>query len=290
MYFFNCIFLIVYFFKFVYYNIKKQMIPKVIYLYWDDKVLPPFIQKCYENIKEINDTWTVKLYNMSDIEKIKNKPKFMMQKSNIPIIQEDNKRRISDWFRLYILNKHGGVYIDISSVFLRNLDNLVDINSNKMQGYNVAWKKMVLMENFFIASPKKNKFLELWLKETEKAYINKSDYCELNYKYVGELNNYLPYLTQHLAWIKVRTNMKNAHLYYKMIDDGTLEQSLYFWIDLNNKHESINKLLKLKKTDPIFDNKTIIKFNSYHRNIFIDIIKNNLVPSNSYIGHLLHLI
>lgn len=266
------------------------MIPKIIHLYWDTEELPYFIQKCYENIKEINKEWTVKLYNMSDIKTTKNKPKFMIKKSNLPIIQDDNKRRISDWFRLYILNKYGGVYLDISTICINSLDNLIDLNSDKMYGYNVAWKNMILMENYFIASPKKNKFLELWLKETEKAYIDKNEYCELNYEYVGKLNNYLPYLTQHLAWNKVNLTIKNASSYYEILKDGTIETSPYFWIDLNNKHESIKKLLKLKKNDVIFNNKNIIKLNSYHRNIFINIINDNKIPSDSYIGKLLHLI
>jgi mannosyltransferase OCH1-like enzyme len=269
----------------------KQKIPRIIYLYWNSKTLPLLIEKCYKNIQRMNKNWTVKLYSASDIDKIKNKPEFMKHNSNLLSEQKDKIVRISDWFRLYMLEKYGGVYLDISIIFLRNLDNLFDVNDNRMQAFHVPWKNINAIENFCIASPPHNKVIKMWLNETEIAYIDKSNYCEINHMHAGNLNRHLPYLTQHLAWMKVNSTLNNKERlkYYTIIGDGDYKNSPYFWLNMEDKPSSIPKLLTYKQQNTLFNNKTLIKLNSIHRNILVNIIDNDKVPYNSYIASILNI-
>ena len=122
---------------------------------------------------------------------------------------------------LYLLNKLGGVWVDISNIFLKSINEIVDFNSDKLQAYKL-FRVENGIENWFIASPPKTVLLKNWLKESVIAFEDKKKYYENNSRYDVK-NELYSYLAQHIAFIKViyENNLSND---YKLIGDLYLEK------------------------------------------------------------------
>lgn len=246
---------------------SKNKIPKVIYVYWNDKELPEFIQKTLQTIKKCNDDWKVKLFNYEDVLKIDNIPEFIKKKSNLVRVQNDNVKYVSDWLRLHLLYNYGGVYIDISCICFKNFSHIIDVNDDRLYGYNYPTNILTCMENWFLASPPKHTFVKKWLDETVIARNDNYKYAEENYKFALELNNMLPYLNQHLAWKKIDSELTETEkkTQYKLIDVANSKSGPYFYF---NSTTRVNVHYLLSIIHPPKD-VTFLKLNQSHRNAFI---------------------
>ena len=100
------------------------MINRFIFVYWDGEE-SNFLKYCIKKMKLINYGWTIfylnkdNIYNFIDHELIFNTSTLIQHKS--------------DWFRLSLLEKFGGVWLDISTIFHNHIENWVDINKNEVQ-------------------------------------------------------------------------------------------------------------------------------------------------------------
>lgn len=246
-------------------------IPKIIYVYWNEKELPELIQKTLQTIINSNKDWEVKLFNYDDVLKIDNLPSFIKTKSNLVRVQNDNIRYVSDWLRLHLLYNYGGVYIDISCICFKNFSHIIDVNDDKLYGYNYPSAILKCMENWFLAAPPKHKFVKKWLDETVIARNDNYKYAEENYKFSPELNYALPYLNQHLAWKKIDSKLSETerNKQYKLIDVANSQNGPYFYFK-STAHTNIRYLLSI--THPP-KNVIFLKLNQPHRNALIKIME-----------------
>ena len=56
---------------------------------------------------------------------------------------------VADWYRASVMAKHGGVWIDASSVALKPVTSWVDVNSPALQGFAAPWSNDT-MENWAV--------------------------------------------------------------------------------------------------------------------------------------------
>ena len=254
----------------------SQGIPKIIHLYWHTKELPSFIKQCKQTIVRMNPDWEVKQYSHEDILKV-TYPAYCNRTYQLPYAQKDAIKYACDWFRMYLLYKEGGVYMDISCVCLAPLESFLKMDSTQIQGFNMSFiPNFYCMENWFICSPPKHEFIKKWMKETVEAhripYGAELKYTEENYQYGGsKLQKFLPYLVQGLAWKKL--NMLFPEIKHTMIMGCTDKKGPYFWDNFKgSKQEQIRQMLMMKQHE--FKNIPFLKFNQGIRAIMEDAVKN----------------
>ncbi|GMH90445.1 hypothetical protein TrVE_jg4147 [Triparma verrucosa] len=102
--------------------------------------------------------------------------------------------------------EHGGTYIDASCVCLKPLDDLIDYNEERVQGYKSPFaRKDPNMEIWSFTCPPSSPLISLWRSELVTAIsVGFETYCETSTaEEIGkELKGRLPYLTTNLCWRK----------------------------------------------------------------------------------------
>ena len=186
-------------------SIKLKDDYRNIFCYWDTEELPPLINECIKKIKkEMDSKWNIILLNRNTVYKLISKNDFP---KNYEKLQPPAK---TDWIRLYLLKKYGGLWMDISIVLndpqeIEDIYNII-MNSNKnLCVYEMSHHRIKVnnkeypgIENWFIMAKSKNDIISKWLIEFEYAieigfdkyseYINKNNYilssgCK-KYKYL----------------------------------------------------------------------------------------------------------
>jgi len=157
------------FFKTYTYNI-----PKTIWIYWDNyNNLPNSIDNIIKYNKKTIKTWKIIYLSDENINEYIPQDEFPKNINNI-IVQAK-----SDWFRLYLLNKYGGLWLD-ASIIVNNeekLNELVkesflnnsDLTSYYLNSRIVNDQHFTHIETSFLLSPLNSYFVERWKKEFEYA-------------------------------------------------------------------------------------------------------------------------
>jgi hypothetical protein len=157
------------FFKNYTYNI-----PKKIWVYWDNyDNLPNSIDNIIKYNKKTIKTWKIIYLSDENINEFIPQHEFPKNINNI-IVQAK-----SDWVRLYLLNKYGGLWLD-ASIIVNNqekLNELVkesflnnsDITSYYLNSRIVNDQHFTHIETSFLMSPVNSYFVERWKKEFEYA-------------------------------------------------------------------------------------------------------------------------
>lgn len=252
------------------------MIPKIIHIFWDDLENIPYItQKCIENIKRQNPNFIVKLYDK----------KFIMDK--LKIRNDTYEAFVSDIFRLYILYKTGGIYLDASIILLKKIDCVFDLNDNRLQGYETPWGGYNI-ENYCMCCSKNNKVVKYWLKECLIANrIGFKNYVKFFGIYSSNgLKKMLPYLTNFVAYsvacnklfggnlkenkflkLLQKSNQKNGPLYYLKINNKNSKRAVQYLLN-SKKLINQNCIIKLRGSERELMDKMIIK-KKYNKNALV---------------------
>ena len=175
------------------------MIPKIIYMFWHDGKPPSRIQKMVTLAKQLNPTWKFRLLT----EKTK-----CPKPDGYESLEVEHK---SDWYRIYFMERTGGVWMDIWCIHIHPIESWVDLTSDNIQGFQWPYLTKV-MENWAFAAPPKHPFVTEWKQEFAKA-INmgfKKYKRSLSKELLGkDLHESLPYLSQHAAWRVVHARRKS---------------------------------------------------------------------------------
>lgn len=173
-------------------------IPKIIWIYWNNNI-PYLIDKCIKNVYKYNKTWKIFLLNDSNLHKY----------INIDIINNtnfDSVQRKSDLIRLIILYNFGGIWLDASILITKSLNWIININKKTKKNIIVYYlegfttnKKFPVIENWFIACNKNNKFIKLWLDDFILFLkINYDEYMKTLYNINLQDINDTKYLMMHV--------------------------------------------------------------------------------------------
>lgn len=170
-------------------------ISRKIWMYWGDELPPNYVQKIRANVVLLNPECQVVLLSRKSIGEYIDD--YMLNMEGI------SEALISDFIRLELLYKYGGIWIDATSIFFRDFSwvfELFKVNSYDFVGYyrSIATidKNFPVFESWFIASKEKNPFIGEWLKELKKTIPTGVA------RYIGDVKE-----------------KKDAHLYFQNIDD-----------------------------------------------------------------------
>ena len=107
---------------------SRLKIPKTIHALWldfnnaSDGVIPPHLHVYINRLKNVHQNWNIKIWtNWQEIESdLVNRP-YMLNYIRNPFCNGANK---SDCLRFHILEKYGGIWVDLSTYFIKPLDDL----------------------------------------------------------------------------------------------------------------------------------------------------------------------
>ncbi|MDH0970464.1 capsular polysaccharide synthesis protein [Acinetobacter johnsonii] len=159
---------------------ESILIPKNIWFYWGGELEKPnIVDICINKVCRLNPSFTVILLTDININQYVSDIEDFIE--FFPKIQHK-----SDYIRLAILYKYGGIWLDASILTYQNLDIFIeDMFRNKTDFFafynDIRTRdfRYPIIENWFLISSKGNKFIESWLIEYKYALkIGNSKYVE----------------------------------------------------------------------------------------------------------------
>jgi hypothetical protein len=159
----------------------SQEIPKTIWTYWDSEDLPDFVSKCIAKWRRLHPDWTIVVLNP------KNLKDYLPETDIFKLKFADTKPRQSDFVRLHILPKYGGVWADASMIPTRSWDWVIEEQKKKGSDFVGYYRQGAttrpeypVIESWFFACPKGSKFVTKLRDEmlTMNSLKNEAEYKE----------------------------------------------------------------------------------------------------------------
>ncbi len=185
-------------------SFDNEGIPKKIWTYWDSlDTMPMFVQKCIDSWKKYNPAYEINVLTKDTVsnyvsipEAIKNHPNF-----------NDTRSRFADLVRLYLLDQHGGIWIDASCLMYQGFDDWLPFQADMFcYTYNQGDKdfKYPVLENWFIAAKPNIPFISAWKKEFLEIanYDSVHEYVQSRKAMgadISTLKDMATYLAMHVA-------------------------------------------------------------------------------------------
>ena len=235
---------------------QEPFIPKTIWTYWDSEDLPEFVSKCIDKWRRLHPDWSITVLNP------KNLKDYLPETDIFKLKFADTKPRQSDFVRLYILPKFGGVWADASVIPTRSWDWVIEEQKNKGSDFIGYYRQGAttkseypVIESWFFACPKDSDFVSKLRDEmmTMNSLENEADYKE-NVKARGVDIQNIPqpdYLNIYLsAQAVMQTQMTTDEIRNKIhvypSEDGPFKHSV-----ANNwkPAESVKSLCTLETTE-----------------------------------------
>ena len=147
---------------------RPYTIPKIIWQFWD-KDPPLMIRQMKEYNAKSLEGWDIRFLNADTIRDYIPKEDLP---SNFDTYIPQHK---ADWYRLYLLKKHGGCWMDASIIINEkgSIDKIRDESYKKKSELTAFQAKTPLnIENWFIMAPENSPVIALWFNEYNGAVTN----------------------------------------------------------------------------------------------------------------------
>ena len=147
---------------------RPYTIPKIIWQFWD-KDPPLMIRQMKEYNAKSLEGWDIRFLNA---DTIRDYIPTVDLPSNFDTYIPQHK---ADWYRLYLLKKHGGCWMDASIIINEkgSIDKIRDESYEKKSELTAFQAKTPLnIENWFIMAPENSPVIALWFNEYNGAVTN----------------------------------------------------------------------------------------------------------------------
>lgn len=204
----------------------SEEIPRIIWAYWNGKQPPTLIQRCFENWRHFNPDFSIRILNDESLGDYL--PEIVNGLADIPVAKR------SDWIRLELLQRYGGIWLDASTILTESLDWVLDRQVESQAdfvGYYLeqytADPLSPVIESWFMAAPPGSPFIQDVRAEFVSHAIPRSG--EEYVAYLQEKGLYekvrqeidMPdYLSIHLAMQVVLHSLGNYRLCLGKAEDG----------------------------------------------------------------------
>ena len=262
-------------------NFTNNTIPKIIWGYWDTGIenAPDIVQKSIKNWKKNNPDWKINILNENNLQEYINTDLF-----DEITVKNSFKQKKADLIRLLLLKKYGGIWLDASIFLSESLNWVLQLQKEKnvdivcfyQEGFTTDYQNPVI-ENWFIASTKNNKFINLWLEDFFFYMKNGIDIYKKTLKNINmqKLESF-NYLTMHASALKLFSLYPgiSKKIYAIPSADGPFKyhhkykfnrKNLINHIIYKDCDKEIPKLIKLRGSDRIIL-KNLIEIKNYSPN------------------------
>jgi len=155
-------------------------IPKIIWTYWHALPEPEFIQQCLANWRRFAPGHELRVLHKDSIFDWLDSTAINAQFEQLPPFRQ------ADWLRLQLLAKHGGIWIDASTLLSRNLDWVHVLQAEKGSEYVGFYidrfttrPEQPIVENWFMAAIPSSRFIETLAHEFDQALkMGEAQYLE----------------------------------------------------------------------------------------------------------------
>lgn len=154
-------------------------IPKKIWTYWDDEAIPEFIHKCISKWRRLNPDWEIIIIQPSNVRHyIPDADVLNFKFANTP-------PRRSDFVRLRVMARYGGLWCDASIVPQKSFDWIIQEQEARKFEFMAYYRKSAtrnpnfpVIESWMFACIPDCKFVEAWRDEMElmNDVAEESDY------------------------------------------------------------------------------------------------------------------
>ena len=221
--------------EYIKYNTYSNKIPNVIYTYWHTEEKPKLVQKCINSWKRHNPTYKIIVLSKNNI---RNYIPFDIDSLRFANTQQQK----SDFIRIYLLSKNGGIWLDSTIYLNQSLDwiNAYQYNENsefigyKINGFTQLDNSPVV-ENWFMACIPNSIFMNDWKNTfySINAYNTIDDYVNSIKLNTDIQKIYNPhYLTMHIACQYILQNSENKNFYKLSLLEA--EKGPYLYLDKMN--------------------------------------------------------
>ena len=272
-------------------HFKKK--DKFIWIYWHQgwNNAPEIIKICRESWIKKNTEWKVKSLDNNCINK------YIDIKIKKSILNTLCIAHQSDIFRLYLLDKYGGVWVDASLFCIEPLDNWIDKYITSGLFMFESNTKLTIMANWFIAAKKNNLLikkikLELTKYWTKNNFIKNIFLKKLIFKLISPILNFNK-ITARLwlnpfvrKYIKVYPYQIFYFIFEKLISENKKYKQIWLKTPRLNKYicwpnQSINK-----KSNQFIMNKLEEEFIPLYK-LDWRLAKDEKIKENTLIGYLI---
>ena len=265
-------------------NSNSNEIPKTIWMYWDSENPPDYINHMVNRIKKLNRDHDVVLLNKRTLSNYIDD--YITGRKDITPAAK------SDFIRLELLKKYGGIWMDSTTICFASFD-WVHKAYNKHRfdviGYfrntSTVDRNNPVIESWFLASPKNNNFISMVLEEFYNIInIGYNEYFKKinsNYNYSDLVQKITdPYYL--LIYLSMQIVMRKEKFSFYLRDADTTAffyQEMYHW-----KPADIALSLTVKK-QPVTPPE-LIKLTSSNRITLDFVMRHHLYKKDSIIWNL----
>jgi len=240
---------------------ESSDIPNIIWTYWHDDNLPKIVNKCIDQWKKHNPSFTINVVTKNNINIYF--PDFDIKS----IRHNDSHARFSDYVRLNLLSKYGGIWMDATVVckiswnwihaYQKNEKTQVIVYyyNNHNGNNNKQLLKTPIVESWFIACIPNSIVINEWLIEFNRM----NDFATVDY-YIQDIinkntdlslitNNLLNYFAVYVSLQYVMQHkLKNINNYITFLDATNGPYKYLFETNWNTK-QSINKICNINASN-----------------------------------------
>lgn len=245
---------------------QKKKIPKIIWTYWDGEI-PYLVMNCIQTWKTHNPDYRLIVLNKSVLNQYLGDDDYNNWRHC------EKAPRFSDFVRLNILKRYGGIWMDASIVCNKPLDwihGIQETSGSEFVGYfleQYTYPEYIntspVIESWFLACVPGSSFIRDWCDEFMR--INNFDNVlqyndDLLAKGTSFQNiDYLDYLTIHLSAQHILQQRSNAGYKIHVLQ---AENGPYKWL-VDNEWDSVKASEAILKG--VYNNNAIIKLRSPDR-------------------------
>jgi len=236
-------------------NFEDNHIPKKIWTFWDNPIIPDIIDKCIGTWKKHNPNYEIIVLNKNNLNNYLPEVDF----SKIKHIHNNSPEKFSDMVRLHVLAKYGGIWSDASIICLKPYDYWINLlqkkNNSEFVGFYIDGftlpeyrEKSPVIENWFFACKSNSMFVKDWLKEflrtsdfnTIEEYVENVKEHGVNFQKITSTS----YLSMHIACQKI-LQKQGANYKIKLLK---AEDTAYKYLTKNDwdTNKALDNLLACK--------------------------------------------
>lgn len=152
-------------------KVYSYTVPKMIWCHWDGETLPPLIDAIHQRNRRVLKDWEFR--RLTTAQFLQMCPRDELPRGFDQLIVQHK----ADFMRLWLLQKYGGVWMDISTVVNESLNLLLEYCVKEradLAGFYIESSntdsRYPVFENWFIMAPCRSHMIRLWYEEYCKAF------------------------------------------------------------------------------------------------------------------------
>lgn len=146
-------------------------IPRIIWAYWHTREQPLVVERCLHSWRQLNPGFAVNMVSAETLFEFVSRDELPQGFAAL------TPARQSDWLRLYLLRRYGGIWLDASIVLTRSLDWMIDQQTRRQAHFLGFYldrytqrPECPVIDSWCLSAPPDSAFVRDWYAEfTEQA-------------------------------------------------------------------------------------------------------------------------